>query len=78
MYICIYVYMYICYVYMYICINVYFYKSIHVYMYLCIYVKMYIRIYICYTPPPILPFCLENEDAAMEDGVQMLPARKLH
>ena len=37
-----------------------------------------IYIYICYPPPPILPFCLENEDAAMEDGVQMLPARKLH
>ena len=29
-------------------------------------------------PPPILPFCLDNEDAAMEDGGQMLPARKLH
>ena len=46
------------------------------YMY-CLCSIMSIYIYICY-PPPILPFCLENEDAAMEDGVQMLPARKLH
>ena len=45
-------------------------------MYVCIY-YIYIYIYML-PPPPILPFCLDNEDAAMEDGGQMLPARKLH
>ena len=59
MYICIYVYMYICivciYVYMYICIYVYMYICICIYvymLYICIYVYMYICIYvymyICY------------------------------
>ena len=45
MYICTYVYMYICiYVHMYICTYVYMYKCIYVHMYICTYVYMYICI----------------------------------
>ena len=58
MYICIYVYMYICI--MYICIYVYRYICIYVYMYICIYVYIHASCFdlaglISTAPSPISP-----------------------